>query len=66
MFLKQLNDISKAVDGIESKITEIRGEIEGIEKVSVLLHACCVSSVVISSLATAILPYCMVDNFQRC
>lgn len=34
MYLKQVNDISKAVDGIESKITEIREEIEGIEKVS--------------------------------
>ena len=45
MYLKQLNDISKAVDSIESKITEIQGEIEGIEKVSVHLHACCVSLV---------------------
>ena len=34
VYLKQVNDISKAVDGIESKITEIREEIEGIEKVS--------------------------------
>ena len=30
---KQFNDISKAVDGIEAKIAEIRGEVEGIEKV---------------------------------
>ena len=50
MYLKQLNDVSKAVDGIESKITEIREEIEGIEKVSVHLHVCCVSSIVISVL----------------
>ena len=35
MYLKKLNDISKEVDGIESKIIEVREEIDGIEKVRV-------------------------------
>jgi hypothetical protein len=40
VYVKQLNDILKEVDSIESKITEIRGEIDGIEKVRADL--CCV------------------------
>lgn len=57
MHLKQLNDISKAVDGVEVKITEIQGEIEGIEKVSGTISSCS------PSLMCTKLPYYMVGNF---